>query len=146
MRRNSIHMTGLRFLFQSTHLVWGATMTYRIISVWLIFQSTHLVWGATAEVLCLYVSIRISIHAPRVRCDSGRSSRLSLHDISIHAPRVRCDFAATTNDSIFLISIHAPRVRCDCSIGQSATRSLKFQSTHLVWGATLTPKQWALII
>ena len=38
-------------------------------TVKLIFQSTHLVWGATKSLMLDYASTDISIHAPRVRCD-----------------------------------------------------------------------------
>ena len=80
---------------------------------------------------------RISIHAPRVRCDFTRTTcPVGKSRISIHAPRVRCDDCYRNNfwrifnfnprtscevRQVFLshhyrhpqISIHAPRVRCD---------------------------------
>ena len=34
-----------------------------------LFQSTHLVWGATYRFSVRYIALDISIHAPRVRCD-----------------------------------------------------------------------------
>ena len=79
-------------LFQSTHLVWGATLIFpKIIDEkrnfnprtscevrrsnsktgdsQYLFQSTHLVWGATDDGSHTLASVIISIHAPRVRCD-----------------------------------------------------------------------------
>ena len=79
------------------------------------FQSTHPVWGATVYHKPHILSIRISIHAPRVGCDGcnqpfpGRQQR-----ISIHAPRVGCD----------VNQLHHPAMPPG------------FQSTHPVWGAT----------
>ena len=103
------------------------------------FQSTHPVWGATQSPLWLSVRERISIHAPRVGCDSGSKVNVTNHSkISIHAPRVGCD------KGVFLlppltsrISIHAPRVGCD-GITRPAWGTIReFQSTHPVWGATV---------
>ena len=169
------------------------------------FQSTHPVWGATvSERLHGYLH-RISIHAPRVGCDQDPSSVChSGSMISIHAPRVGCDAVSARGDDkqqqfqsthpvwgatmeiqrrVFCfsnfnprtpcgvrphsnlyrnrdksISIHSPRVGCDSSSGshQSEHRdfnprtpcgvrpmrlhismlSARFQSTHPVWGAT----------
>ena len=57
-----------------------------------IFQSTHLVWGATAVTLPDQEKDLISIHAPRVRCDFYNCQcYFCTSFISIHAPRVRCD-------------------------------------------------------
>ena len=131
----------LALQFQSTHLVWGATPLTRIMisvpgyfnprtscevrrhntrnpfRIAAEFQSTHLVWGATQTRLLAFMELYISIHAPRVRCDMAEIRGGSFSStISIHAPRVRCDFLVdafkAANDNIF-------------------------QSTHLVWGATL---------
>ena len=80
----------------------------------------------------------ISIHAPRVGCDSK----------SLPAPNVRMLFQSThpgwgataphalVLDSI-LISIHAPRVGCDEEDTDTDTNKSLFQSTHPGWGATL---------
>ena len=56
-------------LFQSTLPVWGATVYKR--DHWGIatFQSTLPVWGATGLPLSVYVSVSISIHAPRMGSD-----------------------------------------------------------------------------
>ena len=55
------------------------------------FQSTHPVWGAT-DFTGMYDSAEIiSIHAPRVGCDSTINQVCFEGSISIHAPRVGCD-------------------------------------------------------
>ena len=123
-------------LFQSTHLVWGATLAssgvkpFKSISIhaprvrcdnfvtndqsaFFEFQSTHLVWGATGVVIWVVGFILISIHAPRVRCDKFIQGHFWLFAISIHAPRVRCDISYADLLRYAAISIHAPRVRCD---------------------------------
>ena len=101
-------------LFQSTHLVWGATQNLLTSHSPFTFQSTHLVWGATKKSLLQRNIVNISIHAPRVRCDRNDEQPWSRSQISIHAPRVRCDAVSL----------------------EKVDKLLKFQSTHLVWGAT----------
>ena len=60
--------------FQSTHPVWGATgKTDRAELRRLIFQSTHPVWGATIKGTSMEPRMMISIHAPRVGCDTRGS-------------------------------------------------------------------------
>ena len=124
-------------IFQSTHLVWGATWVISRISMGMtyfnprtscevrryknllieeidLFQSTHLVWGATPKLHKNIKQLVISIHAPRVRCDSEPMDYRVLCYISIHAPRVRCDILLIQKSRCnIVISIHAPRVRCD---------------------------------
>ena len=101
-----------------------------------IFQSTHPGWGATTPHNIPYQTNNISIHAPRVGCDSSKISRALRNVISIHAPRVGCDslylhtvsrinyFNPRTPGGVrhgrwyaiscyCTISIHAPRVGCD---------------------------------
>ena len=60
-------------------------------------------------------SIRtISIHAPRVGCDSSNKGfNRFVVPISIHAPRVGCDRTIPCMTRDLRISIHAPRVGCD---------------------------------
>ena len=103
-----------------------------------IFQSTLPVWGATLSINKLDAPNSISIHAPRVGSDTGRSGYglpcpafqstlpvwgataenwLVVKDtpISIHAPRVGSDDTVNTADkATVIISIHAPRVGSDC--------------------------------
>ena len=103
-----------------------------------LFQSTHPVWGATLSMWC-YIRSRhpISIHAPRVGCDSFSSRQLRpFSSISIHAPRVGCDHLHTSPpcDRIYF----NPRTPCGVRPSRAAltTSSESFQSTHPVWGAT----------
>ena len=147
-----------------------------------IFQSTHLVWGATWISSLLFRCLVISIHAPRVRCDAliflliGLFSHFNprtscevrhliigaithLKYISIHAPRVRCD--GKERDSIDIVENFNPRTSCEvrlfvfsliiclkyfnprtsCEVRLISPSQWEiiylFQSTHLVWGATL---------
>ncbi len=78
------------------------------------FQSTHLVWGATSQTKRFTWFIFISIHAPRVRCD------VILYTMKIYNkyfnPRTSCEVRP------ILCSFYGA--------------FWKFQSTHLVWGAT----------
>ena len=122
--------------FQSTHPVWGATVTrparglvcryfnprtpcgVRPLIRSAIghppkFQSTHPVWGATPRPRCTGERQRISIHAPRVGCDSISPCCSPPCSISIHAPRVGCDACREPAHPGDRISIHAPRVGCD---------------------------------
>ena len=79
-----------------------------------IFQSTHLVWGATSMWQGFYEVVCISIHAPRVRCDLQWYTKL-LVEVYFN-PRTSCE------------------VRPDCY--RLLQWTCRFQSTHLVWGAT----------
>ena len=103
----------------------------------------------------------VSIHAPRVGCDSKYVTKQFRNVVSIHAPRVGCDYLLITKsgevrivsihaprvgcDIPFLcqevvpgdVSIHAPRVGCDTKSSEKANGSEMFQFTHPVWGATL---------
>ena len=125
--------------FQSTHLVWGATFSkISLMNGLKLFQSTHLVWGATSNEPILRWIERISIHAPRVRCDNLFPHILSSFlVISIHAPRVRCDQMIP-----FWSVVHYnfnPRTSCEVRLPETWTEGdmmMVFQSTHLVWGAT----------
>ena len=108
------------------------------------FQSTHPVWGATRYHMGAFTDKKISIHAPRVGCDTNVeraelwqlqfqsthpvwgatgylwSEGINLIMISIHAPRVGCDFQETRRQCAHQISIHAPRVGCDTCESQPA--------------------------
>ena len=61
--------------------------------------------------------------------------------ISIHAPRVGCDTALGDMLQVSEISIHAPRVGCDGNIKLAFSFIQSFQSTHPVWGATNSLKK-----
>ena len=87
----------------------------------IIFQSTHLVWGATIKRKNARNKHNISIHAPRVRCDF-RSWWLSPFVSLFQSTHLVWGATYTVHDRFGgdYISIHAPRVRCDfCRISQS---------------------------
>ena len=108
--------TSLSFaLFQFTHPVWGATTSEDYPATpYLRFQFTHPVWGATIGEGALRIAREVSIHAPRVGCDSRHISGTSFF---------RCFNSRTpcgVRHSVILqfdissgVSIHAPRVGCD---------------------------------
>ena len=151
--------------FQSTHLVWGATF-YSALPTWKHSISIH-----APRVRCdssdLVMISPFFYFNPRTSCEvrhiSSFSNRKELI-ISIHAPRVRCDFVSwlvlylvsyfnprtscEVRHKLFIplriayISIHAPRVRCDIEQCWHSECGSAFQSTHLVWGATLC---WLII-
>ncbi len=138
MRPKSHAAPPISLLFQSTHLVWGATGKDFSGRIWdnnfnprtscevrqkkkcslfviFLFQSTHLVWGATpAENSAVYGRYAISIHAPRVRCDKINVAQQEKYNY--FNPRTSCEVRLSGTTSficIYYISIHAPRVRCD---------------------------------
>ena len=136
MRLSSNHLSSIRILFQSTHLLRGATVRY----------------------MDDFILVHISIHAPLTRCDMPDVRKEFMGLISIHAPLTRCDkrcyqrrrrkayfnprtsyevrpaprcqkccncnfnprtsyevrpFSGGTIKRLFPISIHAPLTRCD---------------------------------
>ena len=125
-----------------------------------LFQFTHPVWGATVKVPPCKVSRLVSIHAPRVGCDTVERYLDYLGYVSIHAPRVGCDKGVSTSDLLqrvfqFTHPVWGATVaqedrvaqegrfnsRTPCGVRLLATKSVldsyKFQFTHPVWGATL---------
>ena len=129
-------------------------------SISCIFQSTHPVWGATNDYIRLESESAISIHAPRVGCDSWTANRrYHRHNFNPRTPcgvrpccssrytgvvwnfnpRTPCGVRRGKDGAgarIRRISIHAPRVGCDSGSSEPSFEMLKFQSTHPVWGAT----------
>ena len=103
--------------FQFTHPVWGATLSILSSSITaLAFQFTHPVWGATQPHAGQVATRMVSIHAPRVGCDSPMATARGDQDVSIHAPRVGCDADGLSfSVLVFGVSIHAPRVGCDAA-------------------------------
>ena len=123
------------------------------------FQSTHPGWGATYFNSQVSDDVKVSIHAPRVGCDSVWSVapcvyssfnprtpggvRLNLTMIPFFIecfnPRtpggVRRD-ALWTAFCSQCVSIHAPRVGCDTAALLVGNLGIQFQSTHPGWGAT----------
>ena len=159
MRQKARKAQNGRSQFQSTHPAWGATprshesgqyscnfnprtprgvRQISILDFWLYyaFQSTHPAWGATASMFSVIIHQPISIHAPRVGCDSRKVKFARNHaNFNPRTPRgVRpCNSAhvpllilfqsthpawgatahAGSGGCAFGISIHAPRVGCD---------------------------------
>ena len=146
--------------FQSTLPVWGATVTGDPGTQAAVeFQSTLPVWGATPTWCSIWVSPRISIHAPRVGSDcspGGRQTRwpnfnprspcgerqfLLLEAVTIPqfqstlpvwGATVAAGQAAHGNDDF------NPRSPCGERLDESvkALQVVQFQSTLPVWGAT----------
>ena len=82
------------------------------------FQSTHPLRGATPA--------------------SGKTTYVAQH-ISIHAPLAGCDFEILVCFPLSIaISIHAPLAGCDKCRCCMRSRSMPFQSTHPLRGATRT--------
>ena len=110
--------------FQFTHPVWGATFITSFFHFYYeMFQFTHPVWGAT----------------------NMQQWRRQLSIVSIHAPRVGCDSVATcARQATRSFNSRTPcGVRLRIKI--SHTINLEFQFTHPVWGATATDflRRWA---
>ena len=124
--------------FQFTHPGWGATRDCQHSYDWQEkFQFTHPGWGATAITLSFSAGESVSIHAPRVGCDSlGLLPTHPWVSVSIHAPRVGCDKAFPLALMTSTVSIHAPRVGCDERSSWMSVMSPSFQFTHPGWGAT----------
>jgi len=80
--------------------------------------------------------LMISIHAPNTGSDSLLEQRLSFLKISIHAPNTGSDELNCDNCGCTMISIHAPNTGSDLDAIPSTTRSIKFQSTLPIQGAT----------
>ena len=109
--------TSLSFaLFQFTHPVWGATTSEDYPATpYLRFQFTHPVWGATIGEGALRIAREVSIHAPRVGCDTVIDEIESLqHKFQFTHPVWGATQGATKGNS----------------------PAHKFQFTHPVWGAT----------
>ena len=113
------------------------------------------------DVTDLKAGIKISIHAPRVGCDSMRliihgtlgvdfnprtpggvrhSSIRQIQPITHQFQSTHPGWGATRakklHQGIIKISIHAPRVGCDKINVPPKSKETKFQSTHPGWGAT----------
>ena len=124
------------------------------------FQSTHPVWGATNVRTDVELFFCISIHAPRMGCDTRPfSSTTVLSPFQSTHPVWGATRVLISSLRSVTISIHAPRMGCDSflsallpptpdfnprtpygvrrSICSYTKRQHTFQSTHPVWGATL---------
>ena len=129
----------IRYLFQSTRPVWGATFPRcKHLPTWQ-FQSTRPVWGATELEVAAVDGGVVSIHAPRVGRDT--SPRMSKTWRPCFNPRAPCGarpqrFWAKLRLSMF------QSTRPVWGATEEEKSDLKkglFQSTRPVWGATLEP-------
>ena len=102
-------------MFQSTHLLRGATRMPDTISREVEFQSTHLLRGATRFAVAAESPNVVSIHAPLARCDAESYCRKCSR--RCFNPRTSCEVRQSLR--IILVT------------------KAKFQSTHLLRGATL---------
>ena len=123
------------------------------------FQFTHPVWGATLSPQLAIKTSDVSIHAPRVGCDSNsalareeavkfqfthpvwgatmlRRDLISNGTVSIHAPRVGCD--QTIVGAMLEKDSFNSRTPCGVRPERTWTDEIErwFQFTHPVWGAT----------
>ena len=145
--------------FQFTHPVWGATSLSGACGSPHCFNSRTPCGVRPLLSRSACGSLPVSIHAPRVGCDSAcvrsslrspsfnsrtpcgvrptfQKSKRKWIEVSIHAPRVGCDGFCKTGTIRERVSIHAPRVGCDTSRGDVSPVEYMFQFTHPVWGAT----------
>ena len=101
------------------------------------FQSTHPARGATLQSKKCSQQMRISIHAPRERCDVCLRIGLDVKIISIHAPRERCDQRIRTI-RVFHKNFN-PRTPREVRLSflSMSIAVFAFQSTHPARGATL---------
>ena len=101
-----------------------------------IFQSTHLVWGATKDVMGFSASLSISIHAPRVRCDYFFLQFFKRHDN--FNPRTSCEVRRSIYRRIVIyFQFQSTHLVWGATFIFSRRIPMRaFQSTHLVWGAT----------
>ena len=124
-------------VFQSTHPAWGATWLSAGDVSSVRFQSTHPAWGATLRLLRRGGDRGISIHAPRMGCDSWfftfaryypsfqsthpawgatripYKCTLHLRNFNPRTPHGVRPCRKQSNYKPQQISIHAPRMGCD---------------------------------
>ena len=156
---------GMRPAFQSTHPVWDATAHTQPIgnhlkdfnpripygmrpdmpqacTLHVTFQSTHPVWDATLVDVIIDTIAKISIHASRMGCDSGRGLQRQQAKISIHASRMGCDHPS--NCCFWRPADFNPRIPYGMRQprGKRRIASTRFQSTHPVWDATRRMVSW----
>ena len=123
--------------FQSTHLLRGATFCLMIDWCAKRFQSTHLLRGATQMMIGHMILQKTFQSTHLLRGATGLCcSRVNGFEISIHAPLTRCDSIATL-DSCTRENFN-PRTSYEVRPLRSFKYSLsqRFQSTHLLRGAT----------
>ena len=158
VRRNIIGVGAVGTSFQFTHPVWGATPKNGFCQFSEMFQFTHPVWGATLDSITInlifgsfnsrtpcgvrqiiyirYCHMTVSIHAPRVGCDT--LLRLFYPPRLCFNSRTPCGVRLPKfiQACFWTVSIHAPRVGCDRIMVHLIYVCPWFQFTHPVWGAT----------
>ena len=124
-------------MFQSTHLLRGATSSHTWFSSVDPFQSTHLLRGATDCRYPIRIQFHVSIHAPLARCDVGYiDTWLGLHEFqSTHLLRGATHPYENSNSTRMSFN---PRTSCEVRLMAvlKIKSSTGFQSTHLLRGAT----------
>ena len=103
------------------------------------FQSTHLVWGATLRQQLFHIDYLY--FNPRTSCEVRQNSSVgSIYSQLFQSTHLvwgaTCGYAAAHRSRIHF----NPRTSCEVRPGMIRRfgRLRKFQSTHLVWGATFT--------
>ncbi len=122
--------------FQFTHPVWGATPSLRRPPHICRFQFTHPVWGATPVLSAITARGEFQFTHPVWGATQKHDKSKAKGDVSIHAPRVGCDSIT----HISLTSTLGFNSRTPCGVRPhifplSVIKKL-FQFTHPVWGAT----------
>ena len=80
---------------------------------------------------------KVSIHAPRVGCDTIACHSLTVSSLfQFTHPVWGATVAWHARLVVHGVSIHAPRVGCDFSVKAVIATVAQFQFTHPVWGAT----------
>jgi len=100
------------------------------------FQSTLPVKGATELLGCSILPDEVSIHAPSEGSDPGIQRRPISLVVSIHAPSEGSDIIAAGSARRAFVSIHAPSEGSDTAGGYLFKKTVEFQSTLPVKGAT----------
>ena len=94
---------------------------------------------AGCDKLCGIIGVIFLNFNPRTPCGVRHARGVPLRgflQISIHAPHAGCDRRKSMNLNDILISIHAPHAGCDIMKTGLTSRTIEFQSTHPMRGAT----------
>ena len=134
-------------VFQSTRPARGATLESTFCSYGEKFQSTRPARGATDTEAVLGRANSISIHAPREGRDfSPQRLPRNFPHFNPRAPRGARPRPPELPQSRRGISIHAPREGRDHGCCPTSGRSLVFQSTRPMRGATLSLLSYVLTL
>ena len=124
--------------------------------------------GATVTIDDLFISNKVSTHAPHARCDYKRraypSSFISFYSrtpcevrlgaywysyaitpVSTHAPHARCDLLLFSYILFSSVSTHAPHARCDITTTEDYLEHVSFYSRTPceVWQQNLLKHSWS---